>query len=438
LHSPATHPTFTLDTGAFLQLFEGVWHGADLGEAAVAEGFSAFPTTLFSVRSNAAMEDIACPSCKTVNPNDAFVCQNCQVSLVIGKLTSNGKGVLPKGFVLEMRNKELTLGRHVSNEFVIPSNLIARRQLRFHPTSYGFAVEDAEKRGRCSIDEERLADQLPLRDGMTLKIGVEEFVYNYLEPTGGKAKVVKDPLAAHLQLMLGVISEFHASLNLQEVFDNAVDAIMRLTGTKRGYAFLLEEGGGGSELREVAARAAGGKALQEDPTEGYTISQSMIQRVMGGNESIIIEDAVAQQAETETMVRFKLKSVVAVPLVTYNYKTGKRSVMGVIYADSLMPTSGLPKHSRPTLQLLAQILTSTIIKWQNFDKMESHFRTIEQSVGALEGDLELTAQSLAVAAQTLQDPGQASNVARELTQMSTQIEQLRAQAERLQSVRLTV
>ena len=58
-----------------------------------------------------------------------------------------------------------------------------------------------------------------------------------------------DPIAAHLQLTLGIISEFHASLNLQEVFDNALDAVIRLTRTERAYAFLVEVDDDGAATR---------------------------------------------------------------------------------------------------------------------------------------------------------------------------------------------
>jgi len=333
------------------------------------------------------MEDITCPQCKTLNQPDADSCNDCDSSLLVGKLTSLGIGVLPKGFVWEMRPGDLSLGRNIANDFVIPSNLIAGEQLRFVYQGKGFSLLDVEQKSRCTVGGRTINDATKLRDGVTIKVGVEEFLFNW---SGADAREVPrvDPLANHLQLMLGVISEFHTSLNLQEVFNNAVDAVVRLTHTKRGYAFLVDvRADGEMELVEVAARRTGGKALADEDPSGYTISQSIISQVVSGDEPIVIEDAGAQQVRTDTMLKFKLISVVCLPLVTFNHRTGKKRVMGVIYCDSPMPTGELPKHCRPTLQMLTQILTATIVKWQNYEKMETLFNTFEHSAAALEQDL---------------------------------------------------
>ncbi len=333
------------------------------------------------------MDDITCPQCKAMNQPDADSCNDCDSSLLVGKLTSLGMGVLPKGFVWEMRPGDLSLGRNIANDFVIPSNLIAGEQLQFVYHGKGFSLLDVEHKSRCTVGGRTVSDKTKLRDGVTIKVGVEEFLFNW---SGDEAREVTrvDPFANHLQLMLGVVSEFHTSLNLQEVFNNAVDAVVRLTHTKRGYAFLVDVSPDGEmELREVAARRAGGKALTDDDPSGYTISQSIISQVVSGDEPIVIEDAGAQQVRTDTMRKFKLISVVCLPLVTFNHRTGKKRVMGVIYCDSPMPTGELPKHCRPTLQMLTQILTATIVKWQNYEKMESVFNAYEHTVAALEQEL---------------------------------------------------
>ncbi|HCN07873.1 MAG TPA: hypothetical protein DIT01_08060 [Lentisphaeria bacterium] len=350
------------------------------------------------------MDDITCPQCKTLNQPDADSCNDCDSSLLVGKLTSLGIGVLPKGFVWEMRPGDLSLGRNIANDFVIPSNLIAGEQLRFVYQGKGFSLLDVEQKSRCTVGGRTINDATKLRDGDTIKVGVEEFLFNW---SGADAREVPrvDPLANHLQLMLGVISEFHTSLNLQEVFNNAVDAVVRLTHTKRGYAFLVDvRADGEMELVEVAARRTGGKALADEDPSGYTISQSIISQVVSGDEPIVIEDAGAQQVRTDTMLKFKLISVVCLPLVTFNHRTGKKRVMGVIYCDSPMPTGELPKHCRPTLQMLTQILTATIVKWQNYEKMETLFNTFAHSAAALEQDLAVVQKDIEMLQARVSEP----------------------------------
>jgi len=350
------------------------------------------------------MDDITCPRCKALNQPNADSCNDCDSSLLVGKLTSVGMGVLPKGLVWDLRPGDLSLGRNIANDFVIPSNLLAGEQLRFVYRAEGFSLLDVEQKSRCTVGGRTINAETKLRDGVTIKVGVEEFLFNW-SGAGAQEVVRMDPLANHLQLMLGVVSEFHTSLNLQEVFNNAVDAVVRLTHTKRGYAFLVEVSPDGEmELREVAARRTGGKALSDEDSSGYTISQSIISQVVSGDEPIVIEDAGAQQVSTDTMRKFKLLSVVCLPLVTFNHRTGKKRVMGVIYCDSPMPTGELPKHCRPTLQMLTQILTATIVKWQNYEKMESLFKTFEHSVAALEQDLSVVQKDIEMLQARVSEP----------------------------------
>jgi pSer/pThr/pTyr-binding forkhead associated (FHA) protein len=305
-------------------------------------------------------------------------------------LTSLGKGILPSGFVWELHCKDATLGRHIANDFVIPSNLIAREQLRFTYTRGGFFVEDLEGQNRCYVGETPIVGQTAIAEGQVIRIGDEEFQYNFcgddaIEISGPQAS----PLAAHLQLSLGILSEFHTSLNLKEVLDNALDAVLRLTRTSRAYAFLIEAADdGNAELMEAASRAAGGKVLGSEDTSGdYTISQSVIQKVLSGDGSVFIEDAAEEQVSTETIVRFKLKSIACLPLIAYDYTTGRKQVIGVLYADSFMPSGALPEHCRPTLQMLSQIVAATIAKWQNYGKMEESFGNFDRSIKGISKDL---------------------------------------------------
>jgi hypothetical protein len=340
------------------------------------------------------MQEVPCPFCHAANAPDVSVCANCQRSLVVGKLTSLGTGVLPKGFVWEMRPATITLGRHIGCDFVIPSNLIAGDQLRFEFTGSGFTVRDLEGRGRCFVEDEVIDGEQPIEHHNRLRVGVEEFLYTYIAPSDERVTKIPDPLAAALQLTLGIISEFHASLNIQELVDNALDAILRLTRTKRAYAFLVEEPDEGEmELREIAARAPGGKALDsqagEEEEEG--ISHSLVREVLSGSELVIIEDAAAQKVSSDTVSRLKLRTIICAPLVTYDPQTGKKRVMGVLYADSLRPVGELPPHCRPTLQMLVQIIVATINKWQTYTNMQEQFDTFERSVEDLYRDLEVAA-----------------------------------------------
>ncbi|MCJ8328899.1 MAG: FHA domain-containing protein [Lentisphaeria bacterium] len=376
------------------------------------------------------MQDVICPFCQATNPRDGYICDNCERSLIVGKLTSLGRGVLTKGLVWDLRPCSHTMGRNIGNDFVVPSNLISGKHMQFVYRNGKFYVEDTSERGNCFVNDAQVENELGLQNACTLRVGVEEFLFTQVKLDSNKVTKVPDPLAGQLQLMLGIISEFHASLNLQEVVDNAVDAVLRLTHTNRGYAFLVEETPDGEmDLREVSARESGGKILSQGESNEYTISQSIIQQVLQGNGSIIIEDAMQQNVNTDTIRKFKLKSIICLPLVTYNYRTGQKQVMGIIYADSLMPTGELPKHCRSTLQMLAEIITSTIVKWQNYDKMEQTFGKYQRCVNQVEMDLQATTDQILYLQEMINEPEKYSKISREEINL-----ELNAVESRIQSI----
>ena len=326
------------------------------------------------------MSDIVCRNCHATNPREASFCGGCTRPLAVAQLISMGTGVLTKGFTFDLRPCDLMLGRHISNDLVIPTNLIAPRQVSLHYHEQFFSVRDAAENRLCYVNTLPLTAEVTLQDGDTLKIGPEEFIYSFLPPTE-PAPLQPPADVEQLQLMLAIVSEFHASLSLQEVLDSAVDAVLRITRTHRGYAFFLDvTANGNAELREVAARVASGQPVADSREAGYSISQSIIQQVVNGDGSVVIEDALAQQVSTDTIRKFNLKSLVCVPLVTFSQRTGRRHVMGVIYADSLSPTGPLPHHCRPTLQMLAEMLTATVAKWQTFERMEESFLKYQRSL----------------------------------------------------------
>lgn len=386
------------------------------------------------------MDDVICLFCRTPNSPDAFFCGNCERSLVVGTLTSLGTGVMTKGFVWELRPKELSVGRQVASDLVIPTNLIANQQLRLSFREDGFIASDDDATGDCAINDEVVTRDSPLYDGDTLTIGPEQFLYNFRLPSDEPVTQLPDPITQQMQLILGIISEFHASLNVQEVIDNAVDAVVRLSRMQRGYAFFVDaDERGNVELRQVSGRGAGASNLPEAVKNEFTVSQSTLRQVLNGNGSILVEDAGAQNLDTATVRKFKLQSLVCLPLMTFDERTAKRKVMGIIYADSARPAGGLPQHCMPALQMLMEILTSTIVKWQAYERMGEAFLKFQRSAGGLLKDLDAAADRLHYVKDRVEMPDRAKRmhkdeIALELDTLKGRVEAIKGDIERLRYV----
>ncbi|MFT5128539.1 MAG: hypothetical protein ACI8W8_002150 [Rhodothermales bacterium] len=309
-----------------------------------------------------------CPRCDAANPDESFVCIGCGGSLIVGRLTSQGAGVLGKGRVLEMQARDLTLGRAKDSELVVRSNLIAAQQLNFRYLGHGFSVSEIDGKGNCAINGDPLEGVVCLNDGDRLQVAVEEFSYTDLHPE--VLRQSERPSAVDiLQLMLGIVTEMQLAGTRQEGYDNALDAVTRIAGTPRAVLYLLDEKGA---LQQVRARSAAGQPLREPIA--HAITRQLLQRIEDGNESVLIIDPTASSIETEHA------GIICVPLRAFDPHSGQRGLMGLIYAESNRPPSRLPRHCRPTLQIVAQTLAAHVGRWESQDAVLSRLRNAESAI----------------------------------------------------------
>ncbi|NQZ59952.1 MAG: hypothetical protein HRT88_21070, partial [Lentisphaeraceae bacterium] len=84
------------------------------------------------------------------------------------------------------------------------------------------------------------------------------------------------PMAGRLMLVLGYMKELHGALNLKDLYNSAIDAVLSVTGMDRGYGFLVTNENDQLKLKEIATRKKGNEFFEQD----YTISKSMLTRVL--------------------------------------------------------------------------------------------------------------------------------------------------------------
>ena len=309
-----------------------------------------------------------CPRCNAENPEESFVCTDCGGSLIVGRLTSQGAGVLSKGRVLEMQARDLNLGRAKDNELVVRSNLIAAQQLQFRYLGHGFSVSEINGKGNCAINGEPVAGIVRLKDGDRLQVAVEEFAYTDLHPEVLRQSEQLSPVDI-LQLMLGVVTEMQLSGTRKEGYDNALDAVTRIAGTARAVLYLLDDHGA---LQQVRARSAAGQPLREPIA--HAITRKLLQRIEEGNESVLIIDPIASSIETEHA------AIICVPLRAFDPHSGQRGLMGLIYTECNRPPPRLPRHCRPTLQIVAQTLAAHVGRWESRDAVLDRARVAESAI----------------------------------------------------------
>jgi hypothetical protein len=178
------------------------------------------------------------------------------------------------------------------------------------------------------------------------------------------------PMAGRLMLVLGYMKEFQGALELKELYSSAIDAVLSVTGMDRGYGFIIEYKQEQMSLKEITSRKRGNDFFEKD----YTISKSMLKKVIKANGAVIIDDADTSTESTVSMRDFNIKSVVCLPLILHDKETKKDVLRGIIYADKMM-TGKLPDHIRTTLQMLTELIAINIDRCLKFQEMNNTLNT---------------------------------------------------------------
>ncbi|GAB4575959.1 MAG: hypothetical protein Kow0077_30060 [Anaerolineae bacterium] len=115
-----------------------------------------------------------------------------------------------------------------------------------------------------------------------------------------------------------------SSLDLQEVLDQVMDAILKLTGAERGYLMLLDDDG---NLVPRVARNIDQKTL--DSSE-FHVSRTVVRQVVDSNQPVLTTNAQEDPrfAGQASVVANALRSIMATPLRV------RGRVIGVVYVDN--------------------------------------------------------------------------------------------------------
>src|SRR5687767_6417213 len=127
-----------------------------------------------------------------------------------------------------------------------------------------------------------------------------------------------------LAALYGVSKVLGSSLQLDEVLNQVMDAIIDLTGAERGFLMLFDEK---NALEVMAARNMARETLDE---EEFEISRTVIQLVADTGEQVVTTNASTDPrfSGKVSVVTHQLRSIQCVPLRV------RGEIMGVIYVDN--------------------------------------------------------------------------------------------------------
>lgn len=361
-------------------------------------------------------ETFNCASCQAENEKGSVECSSCKKSLTVATLKSLGTGSVPKDFIWPIYPCDMTIGSSTSNDIILPSNRVAKKHCRFVYRDGSILIDRPDRTNVVLINGNNIQAGVvqKINEGANIKIGLDEFSLMYhnishidlnLKTEAEKVQRKLDhrqavnPVASRLLLVLGYLQELHASMDVNDLLSNSVDAVLKLTGLDRGYAFIVEYVNNEMNLKKITSRKVGGFDFFE---EDYTISRTMLSQVAQNKDSVIIEDVDSDSLSTKSMRELKIKSLVCMPLSKMNPKTQQMDLLGVIYADKIGATTELPKQIRSTLQTLAQLVVANLDRCQKFNETqymcsqyEEYLKNLAKEIDIIGNNLEIIAENMA-------------------------------------------
>ncbi len=135
---------------------------------------------------------------------------------------------------------------------------------------------------------------------------------------------------ARLAALYEVSAQLGTSLDLTEVLNQVMDAIIQLTGAERGYLVLFDDGSG--ELRPAAARNVDQETIAGS---SMNISRTVIERALASGDGILTSNAQEDErfAGQQSVVGYQLRSIMCAPL------RARGSMLGAVYVDNRLFTS---------------------------------------------------------------------------------------------------
>ena len=187
---------------------------------------------------------------------------------------------------------------------------------------------------------------------------------------------VQNVTFSQLQTLYEVSNKINTNLNLKDLLNQIMDLAIELLNAEKGLIFLNKPESG--KLEVEIARAMDKRTLKNV----LELSRSMVEKVATDGESILVEKTPDTSGASKSIVRFKIKSLLCVPLKS------KDDLLGVIYLDTTK-TKNLFKHDDLLfLEAFANLAGIAIENAKNYQELDNLNTNLENLVKERTKDLQ--------------------------------------------------
>ena len=268
----------------------------------------------------------------------------------------------------EIRGECASIGRAVDQDLVLKDAFASRRHATISRHDGDFEVIDQNSSHGTYLNGKRI-ERAKLRSGDTLQFGsVEAPSFQFRLPETGSMSGVRanellsalsefEPITGNvprpareiekLSFLLNAARQLNSGGAIQDVFHALLKLSMQLTGTERGFVFLLQDG----EFRLALGLRSDGTLIEEDSS----VSRRAMQKAVESDSKFYLSDTLRNDsaAHWASVMAYSIRSIYCIPLRKHISPSEPHRLLGVLYLDAQMGAKSLSDIDHQVLDNLA-------------------------------------------------------------------------------------
>ena len=212
--------------------------------------------------------------------------------------------------------RSVTIGRQSLCDVVLSDNMISRNHLRLELRDDIWWAEDL-KSTHGSFHKDQQLGRVAWEPGTPLRLADGAYTLTL-------QRLDRSSSELHLQAILEAAQLLAKEVDLEDLLEQALDKLLSISGTDRGFLMLLEDG----ELRPRVQRNLG-----QELEGSIQLSLSSVRKVFETGDPVWILNVADEHhlSRQQSIHRLELKTILCLPLLLQ----GQR--LGVVYLDSRRP-----------------------------------------------------------------------------------------------------
>lgn len=269
----------------------------------------------------------------------------------------------------EIRGECTTIGRSPDQDLVLKDGFASRRHATINRQGSHFEVIDQSSTHGTYLNGKRI-DQAKLRSGDTLQFGsTDAACFRFRLPetesmSGVRANELLSALSGFdptktkdvprpardiekLSFLLNAARQLNSGGAIDDIFHALLKLSMQLTGTDRGFVFLLKEG----ELELVLGLRSDEAPIEEDDS----VSRRAMQKAIDRDSKFYLSDTLRDDSASHwaSVMANSIRSIYCIPLRKHISTTEPNQLLGVLYLDAQIGANSLSDIDHQLLDNLA-------------------------------------------------------------------------------------